>query len=160
MTLPPVDDSVSLSSFGGEGWGEEAVTPGGTCCPWLPQRLCPSPQPSPRAPLAGRGRNTRWQCQNAPSPSGRSLRIPSDRRSAPSPREGRAGRGLGRGVRAVAAWWDAPLPNLLPTPLSLGAGIPFNRHNSMDKIHPLIPSAWPAMADEIGWPESSAATGV
>jgi hypothetical protein len=59
-SLPPAP--VSLSSFGGEGWGEEAVTPGGSCCPCLPQRLCPSP----RAPLAGRGRNTRWQCQEAP----------------------------------------------------------------------------------------------
>jgi len=29
LTLPPTDDSVSLSSFGGEGRGEEAVTPGG-----------------------------------------------------------------------------------------------------------------------------------
>ena len=44
-TLPPADDSVSLPSFGGEGWGEEAVTPGGSCCLCLPQRLCPSPQP-------------------------------------------------------------------------------------------------------------------
>ena len=36
--------------------------PGGTCCPCLRQRLCPSP----RAPLAERGRNTRSQCQDAP----------------------------------------------------------------------------------------------
>ena len=36
LTLPPADDSVSLSSFGGEGWGEEAVTPGGNCCSCLP----------------------------------------------------------------------------------------------------------------------------
>ena len=62
LTLPPADDSVSLSSFGGEGWGEEAVTPGGSCCRCLQRRLCPSP----RAPLARRGRNTRWQCQGAP----------------------------------------------------------------------------------------------
>src|ERR1035441_11015661 len=49
LTLPQADDSVSLFSFGGEGWGEEAVTPGGSCCPCLPQPLCPSPQPSPPA---------------------------------------------------------------------------------------------------------------
>jgi hypothetical protein len=32
----------------------------------LPLRLCPSPRPSPRASLAGRGRSPRWQCQDAP----------------------------------------------------------------------------------------------
>ena len=39
LILPPVNASVSLSSFGGEGWGEEAVTSGGSGCLCLPQRL-------------------------------------------------------------------------------------------------------------------------
>jgi hypothetical protein len=39
--LVSLEIQVSLSSFGEEGWGEEAVTPGGNCCPCLPQRLCP-----------------------------------------------------------------------------------------------------------------------
>jgi hypothetical protein len=56
LTLPPADDSISLSSFGGEGWEEEAVTQGSRSCPCLPSCLCPSPRPSPRASLAGRGR--------------------------------------------------------------------------------------------------------
>jgi hypothetical protein len=54
---------LSLSSFGGEGWGEEAVTPESIRLR-LPVRLCPSPRPSPRASLAGRGRSPRWQCQD------------------------------------------------------------------------------------------------
>jgi len=61
LTLLPTDDSVSLSSFGGEGWGEEAVPPGGSHLSCMPPRLCPSPS----APLARRGRNARWQCQDA-----------------------------------------------------------------------------------------------
>src|ERR1035441_1974121 len=55
LTLPPVGDPISLASFGGEGRGEEAVTP--HACRCLPMHLCPSPQPSARASLAGRGRN-------------------------------------------------------------------------------------------------------
>jgi hypothetical protein len=56
---------LTLSSFGGEGWGEEAVMPKSTRLrPSL--RLCPSPRPSPRASLAGRGRSPRWQCRTAP----------------------------------------------------------------------------------------------
>ena len=56
------DGSFSLSSFGGEGWGEEATMPGSRSCPCLPLRL----SPSPRASLAGRGRSLRWQCREAP----------------------------------------------------------------------------------------------
>ena len=37
--------------------------PGSRSCPRLPPRLCPSPQPSPRAPLVRRVRSPRWQCQ-------------------------------------------------------------------------------------------------
>ena len=55
---------LSLSSFGGEGWGEEAVTPESTRLR-LPSRLCPFPRPSPRASLAERGRSSRWQYQDA-----------------------------------------------------------------------------------------------
>jgi prepilin-type N-terminal cleavage/methylation domain-containing protein/prepilin-type processing-associated H-X9-DG protein len=60
------DGSISLSSFGGEGRGEEAVTSGSRSCPGLPLRTSPSPQPSPRAPLAGRGRRSLCQSQGAP----------------------------------------------------------------------------------------------
>ena len=66
MTLPPAHDRTSLSSFGGEGWGEEAALSESHCRPGLQTRRCPSPQPSPRARLAGRGRNLWWQCQDAP----------------------------------------------------------------------------------------------
>jgi hypothetical protein len=59
---------LALSSFGGEGWGEEAVTPESIRLQ-LPLRLYPSPRPSPRASLAGRGRSPRWHCQNAPPAS-------------------------------------------------------------------------------------------
>src|ERR1035437_10940686 len=45
LTLPPADDSISLYSFGGEGWGEEAATPGSHSCPRLPSRLCPALSP-------------------------------------------------------------------------------------------------------------------
>jgi N-acetylmuramic acid 6-phosphate etherase len=45
-------------------------------------------------------------------------------RTAPSPREGRAGRGLGRGVRAYSNEATAPLPGPLPTPSSRGEGTP------------------------------------
>jgi hypothetical protein len=43
VTLPPADDLLSLSSFGGEGWGEEVATAGGRPCPCLPPRLSPLP---------------------------------------------------------------------------------------------------------------------
>src|SRR3989442_4628541 len=45
--------------------------------------------------------------------------------SSPSPREERAGRGLGRGARSVelSALWGSPLPDPLPTPSSWGEGI-------------------------------------
>src|SRR6266581_731524 len=66
LTLPPAHDRTSLSSFGGEGWGEEAALSESHCRPGLQTRRCPSPQPSPRARLAGRGRNLWWQCQDAP----------------------------------------------------------------------------------------------
>src|SRR5437879_12632408 len=66
LTLPPAHDRTSLSSFGGEGWGEEAALSESPCRPGLQTRRCPSPQPSPRARLAGRGRNLWWQCQDAP----------------------------------------------------------------------------------------------
>ena len=46
--------------------GEEVVTPGSRSCTRPELCLCPSPQPSPRAPLAGRGSSPRWQCQDAP----------------------------------------------------------------------------------------------
>src|SRR5438876_3859887 len=65
LTLPPAHDRTSLSSFGGEGWGEEAALSESYCRPGLQTRRCPSPQPSPRARLAGRGRNLWWQCQDA-----------------------------------------------------------------------------------------------
>src|ERR1039458_6067915 len=38
MTLPPADVSVSLSSFGGEGWGGGGGTPGGRAGPFLSPR--------------------------------------------------------------------------------------------------------------------------
>src|SRR5438876_5968964 len=66
LTLPPAHDRTSLSSFGGEGWGEEAALSESHCRPGLQTRRCPSPQPSPRARLAGRGRNLWWQCQERP----------------------------------------------------------------------------------------------
>src|SRR5436309_13620572 len=69
LTLRPAHDRTSLSSFGGEGWGEEAALSESHCRPGLQTRRCPSPQPSPRARLAGRGRNLWWQCQDAPSPT-------------------------------------------------------------------------------------------
>ena len=69
LTLPPAYDRTSLSSFGGEGWGEEAALSESHCRPGLQTRRCPSPQPSPRARLAGRGRNLWWQCQDAPQRS-------------------------------------------------------------------------------------------
>jgi hypothetical protein len=47
LILAPADDSISLSFSGGEGWGEEAVTPGSRSWPSLPLRLCPAP----RAPV-------------------------------------------------------------------------------------------------------------
>jgi hypothetical protein len=56
---------LPLSSFGGEGWGEEAVMPESRC-PGLPSHWCPSPLPSPRASLAGRGRSPPWHCADAP----------------------------------------------------------------------------------------------
>ena len=59
----PDSRCFSLSSSGGEGWGEEAVVSDSRCCPRLPPRLCPSP----RAPLAGRGSSPRRQCE-APRP--------------------------------------------------------------------------------------------
>src|SRR5205809_6807674 len=62
LTLPPAYDRTSLSSFGGEGWGEEAALSESHCRPGLQTRRCPSP----RARLAGRGRNLWWQCQDAP----------------------------------------------------------------------------------------------
>src|SRR2546425_5752523 len=46
LTLPPSDVGISLSSLGGEGWGEEAALSERLC-----QRVC-APLPSP--PLAGR----------------------------------------------------------------------------------------------------------
>src|SRR5438552_16698808 len=66
LTLPPAYDRTSLSSFGGEGLGEEAALSESHCRPGLQTRRCPSPQPSPRARLAGRGRILWWQCQDAP----------------------------------------------------------------------------------------------
>jgi len=45
-------------------------------------------------------------------------------RTDPSPREGRAGRGLGRGVRAYSNNSGAPLPGPLPTLSSWGEGTP------------------------------------
>src|SRR5439155_2620186 len=66
LTLPPAHDRTSLSSFGGEGWGEEAALSESHCRPGLQTRRCPSPQPSPPPRLAGRGRNLWWQCQDAP----------------------------------------------------------------------------------------------
>src|ERR1017187_8210813 len=44
---------LSLSSSGGEGWGEEVPTPGSRSCPRLPLCFCPSPPPPP--PLCGGG---------------------------------------------------------------------------------------------------------
>jgi hypothetical protein len=73
----------SLSSKGGEGWGEEAVTPGGSQRPCLPPRLCPAPHPSPRAPLAGRGRKARWQCQVTQARCARGRCAPAKRRKRP-----------------------------------------------------------------------------
>src|SRR5206468_9277350 len=70
LTLPPAYDRTSLSSFGGEGWGEEAALSESHCRPGLQTRRCPSPQPSPRARLAGRGRNLWWQRQDAPLSQG------------------------------------------------------------------------------------------
>src|SRR5437899_11238523 len=81
LTLPPAHDRTSLSSFGGEGWGEEAALSESHCRPGLQTRRCPSPQPSPRARLAGRGRNLWWQCQDAPE-----LCAPMDFRFPFSPR--------------------------------------------------------------------------
>src|SRR5436309_3751333 len=54
LTLPPAHDRTSLSSFGGDGWGEEAALSESHCRPGLQTRRRPSPQPSPPAPLAGR----------------------------------------------------------------------------------------------------------
>ena len=43
--LPPADDSNSLSSFGGEGWGEEAVMPRSRSCLGVPSRVTPPHEP-------------------------------------------------------------------------------------------------------------------
>src|ERR1035441_4367796 len=44
---------LSLSSSGGEGWGEEVPTPGSRSCPRLPLCLCPPPPP-PHPPRSAR----------------------------------------------------------------------------------------------------------
>src|SRR5438552_12326543 len=69
LTLPPAHDRTSLSSFGGEGWGEEAALSESHCRPGLQTRRCPPPQPSPRAPPAGGGRKFWWQGPDALSRS-------------------------------------------------------------------------------------------
>src|SRR5437879_6568190 len=85
LTLPPAHDRTSLSSFGGEGWGEEAALSESHRRPGLQTRRCPSPQPSPRARLAGRGRNLWWQCQDAPPANRPDLELTSPRKSASIP---------------------------------------------------------------------------
>src|SRR2546422_42930 len=49
LTLPPSDVGISLSSLGGEGWGEEAALSESLC-----QRVC-APLPSPLPALRWRG---------------------------------------------------------------------------------------------------------
>src|SRR5260370_2967557 len=75
-TPPPAEDSISLSFFGGEGWGAEAALSESRPRTHLPVRLCPSPQPSPRASLAGRGSKAWSQCKDAPRWLALPLRLP------------------------------------------------------------------------------------
>ena len=64
LQSPPTDDSISLSAFGGEGWGEEVLLPGSRSRPH-PFAFEPLSPTLSRAPLAGRGRSPWWQCQGA-----------------------------------------------------------------------------------------------
>ena len=92
LTLPPAGESVSLSFFGGEGWGEEAVTPGS--CSRLRLRSRLHFPPPFLAPLADRDLpdhlsrfvplNPRVNTDPSPRPSPLPLRR---RDSAASPKE-------------------------------------------------------------------------
>ena len=59
LALPPTDDSISLSSFGGEGRGEEAAMPRSRSRPCLPRRLCPRWQRQDALTL--------WSCSDSAS---------------------------------------------------------------------------------------------
>ena len=63
LALPPAEGQLLPLHLWRRGPGR-----GGRCAakPLPPMCLCPSPRPSPRAALAGRGRSPWWQCQDAP----------------------------------------------------------------------------------------------
>src|SRR2546422_8224709 len=68
LTLPPAHDRTSLSSFGGEGWGEEAALSESHCRPGLQTRRCPPPPPPPPPRPGGGGGKILWACPNAAPP--------------------------------------------------------------------------------------------
>jgi hypothetical protein len=94
LPLPPATTPSPLLE---ERDGERRSHVGKSPRPCLASRLCPSPQPSPRASLAGRGRGSRWQYKMC---------------FAGRPREGKVVVGAfftakGDALYAITPWWPA-----------------------------------------------------